>query len=68
MAERRTVQQRSNLILFGAVAFFLIGGWLVYLIVDSEISGGDECWSRGGVPALAPDQKSIVCIDPSALR
>lgn len=62
------MKQRSNLIILFGIAFFLIGGVIVFLVLDGELPGEDACWERGGVPALAPDQKNIVCLDPEALR
>lgn len=63
------MRDRSKLIYLGAIVFFLFGGWTVFTIVNgANLPGEDECWNRGGVPALAPSKKHIVCIDQTALR
>jgi hypothetical protein len=62
--------RRESLTMLFAIAFFLIGGTIVYSLVKMDSTDGDKtaCWNRGGVPVQAVDKGEVVCIDPSALR
>ena len=62
------MRNRSNLVILFGIAFFLIGGVIVFLLVDGNSPGVDECQYRGGIAVQSAEADEIVCINPSVLR
>lgn len=65
------VKQRTDKIIALGIVFFLVGGFIVYAvlnIIESPETDHYPCVDRGGVPVEHYSNGAVVCIDPEALR